>query len=137
MVNGTIDNPIGETRFTNNGGNVITGASGLVRTNTLRFIVPQSDVGSAGSFFKAELVQSAGRPTHAFATVGSDVFLELTAKLRDPVVTSALVGASSVAQLEQNVAALDRLEFSPAELKEIDRHATDGGINIWAASSES
>src|SRR5438445_6217190 len=57
--------------------------------------------------------------------------------LRDPGVTSALVGASSVAQLEQNVAALDRLEFSPAELKEIDRHATDSRINIWAASSES
>ncbi len=56
--------------------------------------------------------------------------------LRDPVVTSALVGASSVSQLEQNVAALDRLEFSPAEIKEIDRHATDSGINIWASSSE-
>ena len=55
--------------------------------------------------------------------------------LRDPVVTSALVGASSVEQLEQNVAALDRLEFSPDELKEIDRHATESGINIWAASS--
>src|SRR5207244_11464517 len=56
--------------------------------------------------------------------------------LRDPVVTSALVGASSVAQLEQNVAALQRLEFSPAELKEIDGHATDSGINIWARSSD-
>jgi L-glyceraldehyde 3-phosphate reductase len=56
--------------------------------------------------------------------------------LRDPVVTSALVGASSVAQLEQNVAAIDKLEFSSAELEEIDRHATEGGINIWAASSE-
>jgi len=55
--------------------------------------------------------------------------------LRDPVVTSALVGASSVAQLEQNVAALDKLEFSPGELQEIDRHATESGINIWAASS--
>jgi L-glyceraldehyde 3-phosphate reductase len=55
--------------------------------------------------------------------------------LRDPVVTSALVGASSVEQLEQNLAALDKLEFSAAELKEIDRHATEGGINIWAASS--
>jgi L-glyceraldehyde 3-phosphate reductase len=55
--------------------------------------------------------------------------------LRDPVVTSALVGASSVAQLEQNVAALDKLDFSPAELEEIDRYATDSGINIWAASS--
>jgi L-glyceraldehyde 3-phosphate reductase len=56
--------------------------------------------------------------------------------LRDPVVTSALVGASSVAQLEQNIAALDKLEFSPAELEEIDRYATDSGINIWARSSE-
>jgi L-glyceraldehyde 3-phosphate reductase len=55
--------------------------------------------------------------------------------LRDPVVTSALVGASSVAQLEQNVAALDKLDFSPAELEEIDRYATESGINIWAASS--
>ena len=55
--------------------------------------------------------------------------------LRDPVVTSALVGASSVAQLEQNVAALEKLEFSKEELKEIDRYATEGGINIWAASS--
>jgi L-glyceraldehyde 3-phosphate reductase len=55
--------------------------------------------------------------------------------LRSPVVTSALLGASSVAQLEQNVAALDKLVFSSAELKEIDRYATDSGINIWAASS--
>jgi L-glyceraldehyde 3-phosphate reductase len=55
--------------------------------------------------------------------------------LRDPVVTSALVGASSVEQLEQNVAALKKREFSPAELAEIDRYATESGINIWAASS--
>jgi L-glyceraldehyde 3-phosphate reductase len=55
--------------------------------------------------------------------------------LRDPRVTSALVGASSVGQLEQNVAALDRRDFTPAELTEIDRHATESGINIWAASS--
>lgn len=55
--------------------------------------------------------------------------------LRDPVVTSALVGASSVEQLEQNIAALDQLDFSSAELAEIDRYATESGINIWAASS--
>ncbi len=55
--------------------------------------------------------------------------------LRDPRVTSALLGASSVRQLEQNVAALDRLDFDPAELAEIDSHAGDGGINLWAASS--
>jgi L-glyceraldehyde 3-phosphate reductase len=50
-------------------------------------------------------------------------------------VTSALIGASSVAQLETNVAALDRLELSPDELAEIDRYATDSGVNLWAASS--
>ncbi len=55
--------------------------------------------------------------------------------LRDPVVTSALVGASSVAQLEQNVAALNKLDFSPGELAKVDRYATNSGINIWAASS--
>src|SRR6202163_2952102 len=55
--------------------------------------------------------------------------------LRDPVVTSALVGASSVEQLEQNVAALDNLELSKGELAEIDRYATEGGINIWSRSS--
>ena len=55
--------------------------------------------------------------------------------LRDPRVTSALLGASSVRQLEQNVAALDRLDFDPAELDEIDKPAVDGGINHWATSS--
>ena len=56
--------------------------------------------------------------------------------LRDTRVTSTLVGASSVEQLEENVAAIDRLELTEDELAEIDRHATDAGINIWAASSE-
>ena len=55
--------------------------------------------------------------------------------LRDPRVTSALLGASSVAQLEDNVAALDRLDFGEDELAEIDRHATDAGINLWETSS--
>ena len=51
--------------------------------------------------------------------------------LRDPRVTSVLIGASSVAQLEQNVAALDHLDFSADELAEIDRYAVDGGIDLW------
>jgi L-glyceraldehyde 3-phosphate reductase len=55
--------------------------------------------------------------------------------LRDPRVTSALAGASSVEQLEANVAALERPDFTDAELAEIDRHATESGINLWAASS--
>ena len=56
--------------------------------------------------------------------------------LRDPRVTSVLIGASSVLQLEENVAALDRLGFSSDELAEIDRYATDADINIWARSSD-
>ena len=55
--------------------------------------------------------------------------------LRDPRVTSTLVGASSVEQLEDNVGAIENLAFSDDELAEIDRHATDSGINLWAASS--
>jgi len=55
--------------------------------------------------------------------------------LRDPRMTSALVGASSLAQLEANVAALENLHFSPDELTEIDEHATEADINLWAPSS--
>ena len=55
--------------------------------------------------------------------------------LRDPRMTSTLVGASSVEQLEANVGALERLEFGSAELAEIDRYATESGINLWAESS--
>jgi L-glyceraldehyde 3-phosphate reductase len=61
--------------------------------------------------------------------------LALAWVLRDPRVTSALIGASSVEQLEANVAALDRLDLSEEELAEIDLHATESGINLWAASS--
>jgi L-glyceraldehyde 3-phosphate reductase len=55
--------------------------------------------------------------------------------LRDRRMTSALVGASSVAQLEDSLEALKHLEFSAEELAEIDRYATEGRVNIWAASS--
>lgn len=55
--------------------------------------------------------------------------------LRDERVTSALIGASSVEQLETNLGALDNLEFADDELALIDEHAQEGGINLWARSS--
>jgi L-glyceraldehyde 3-phosphate reductase len=55
--------------------------------------------------------------------------------LRDPRVTSALIGASSVSQLEENLAAAGHTDFTADELAAIDRDAVDAGINIWAASS--
>jgi L-glyceraldehyde 3-phosphate reductase len=61
--------------------------------------------------------------------------LALAWTLRDPRVTSTLIGASSVAQLEDNVGAIARLDFEDDELAEIDRHAEESGINIWERSS--
>jgi len=56
--------------------------------------------------------------------------------LRDPRMTSTLVGASSVKQLEDNVAAVQRLEFSSDELAEIDRYAVESGVDLWAEARE-
>jgi L-glyceraldehyde 3-phosphate reductase len=61
--------------------------------------------------------------------------LALVWALRDPRMTSLVIGASSVAQLEDNIAALGNLELSAAELAEIDEHALESGIDLWAESS--
>jgi L-glyceraldehyde 3-phosphate reductase len=62
--------------------------------------------------------------------------LALAWALRDERVTSLVIGASSVEQLEQNVGALDNLEFGAEELAEIDRFATDGGVDLWKDARE-
>jgi L-glyceraldehyde 3-phosphate reductase len=61
--------------------------------------------------------------------------LALAWTLRDPRVTSTLIGASSIEQLDQNLGALRRLDFDDDELAEIDRYAVESGINIWEPSS--
>jgi L-glyceraldehyde 3-phosphate reductase len=63
--------------------------------------------------------------------------LALSWALRDPRVTSLLIGSSTVNQLEENVAALDNLTFSDDELEEIDRHAVEGGIDLWRGPATS
>jgi L-glyceraldehyde 3-phosphate reductase len=75
----------------------------------------------------AEIAAARGQPLPAMA---------LAWTLRDPRMTSTLVGASSVEQLEASLRALDRLTFSDDELAEIDRYATESDINIWSTSSE-
>jgi L-glyceraldehyde 3-phosphate reductase len=57
--------------------------------------------------------------------------------LRDARVTSTLVGVSRIEQLEANLAAIERPEFTPEELAEIDRHAVEAGVDMWASSSTS
>ena len=62
--------------------------------------------------------------------------LALAWVLRDPRVTSVLIGASSVEQLDDNLGALETLDFSEDELNRIDEHAVEGGINLWKQSSD-
>jgi L-glyceraldehyde 3-phosphate reductase len=61
--------------------------------------------------------------------------LALAWTLRDPRVTSTLIGASSVEQLDDSLGALEKLDFTGDELAEIDGYATDSGINLWQRSS--
>ena len=63
--------------------------------------------------------------------------LALAWALRDPRVTSVLIGSSSVAQLEENVATLDDLDFTDEELEDIDRHAVEAGIDLWRGPATS
>ena len=62
--------------------------------------------------------------------------LALAWVLRDPTVASTLIGASSVAQLDENLGALDNLDFTAVDLQEIDRYAAESGIDLWRSSSE-
>jgi L-glyceraldehyde 3-phosphate reductase len=63
--------------------------------------------------------------------------LALAWALRDPRVTSVVIGSSSVEQLEENVAALGNLAFEARELAEIDRYAVEGGIDLWRGPATS
>jgi L-glyceraldehyde 3-phosphate reductase len=117
-------------------------AQGLLTDRYLGGVPDGSRASHAGSMSPDMLTEAnlaKVRALHAIAKRRGQSLAQMAIAwtLRSPVVTSALLGASSVAQLEQNVAALDQLEFSEGELEEIDRYATDSGINLWAASSAS
>src|SRR5438046_2519817 len=100
--------------------------------------VPEDSRVRSGNYFSAQMLSEenlarvralneiAGRRGQTLAQ------LAIAWALRDPRVTSALLGASSVKQLEANVAALQRLDFDADELAEIDRYAQEGNINLWA-----
>jgi L-glyceraldehyde 3-phosphate reductase len=116
-------------------------AQGLLTDRYLNGVPAGSRASQPGSFSKELLTEQTLSKVRALNQMAQRrgqtlAQMALAWTLRDPRVTSTLVGASSVAQLEQNVGALDKLEFSADELGEIDRHATDSGINLWASSSE-
>jgi L-glyceraldehyde 3-phosphate reductase len=104
--------------------------------------VPEDSRVKRGNYFSEELLSeenlSRVRALNEVAQGRGQSLAQLAIAwvLRDQRVTSALLGASSVAQLEQNVVALERADFSDDELAEIERHAVDGAVNIWAGSSD-
>ena len=104
--------------------------------------VPEDSRAAQGTFLKRDFLTEENLDARARARTRSPrergqslAQLALAWTLRDPRVTSTLIGASSVAQLEENVAALERLDLSDEELARIDEHAVDAGINLWAESS--
>ena len=116
-------------------------AQGLLTDRYLNGIPADSRVATGGALDRGMLTDEnlqRVRSLNAIADRRGQTLsqLALAWSLRDQRMTSVLIGVSSVKQLEDNVAALGRLDFSDDELAEIDTYATEGHINIWSTSSE-
>jgi L-glyceraldehyde 3-phosphate reductase len=117
-------------------------AQGLLTTKYLGGGVPDtSRAAENGSFQKAVINErnvANVRALNAIAQERGQTLAQMAIAwvLRHPAVTSALIGASRWAQVEDCLGALKNLRFSDDELARIDRHAVDGNLNIWAQSSE-
>jgi L-glyceraldehyde 3-phosphate reductase len=102
--------------------------------------VPEGSRAAAGTSFDAGwLTEEAVERLRGLDAIASSrgqtlAQLALAWALRDPRVTSLVIGASSVAQLEQNVGALDHLDFTAEELEAIDELAVDAGVDLWAGA---
>jgi L-glyceraldehyde 3-phosphate reductase len=117
-------------------------AQGLLTDRYLNGIPADSRVATGGALSRDMLTEDRLARVRALSEIAARrghrlAQLALVWALRDPRMTSLVIGASSVAQLEENVAALDHPDLSAEELAEIDRNATDAGVNLWAASSAS
>jgi L-glyceraldehyde 3-phosphate reductase len=116
-------------------------AQGLL-TNKYLDGIPEDSRVRRGQYLSADLIseenvaRARGLNEIAAGRGQSLAQMALAWTLRDPRVTSALVGASSVAQLQDSLAALERPDFDDTELAEIDRLAVEGQINIWSESSD-
>ncbi|HEX5795872.1 MAG TPA: L-glyceraldehyde 3-phosphate reductase [Geminicoccaceae bacterium] len=111
-------------------------AQGMLSDRYLAGIPPDSRVARGGTLrreFLNEDTLARLRELEAIARRRGQSLAQMALAwvLKDPRVTSAIVGASRPAQIEDSVRALERREFSAAELKEIDRLALDGGVDLW------
>jgi L-glyceraldehyde 3-phosphate reductase len=114
-------------------------AQGLLSERYLKGVPEDARVKHADSFKKSFLSEATIKKLKALNKLAKErgqtlAQMALAWALRDPRVNSALIGASSTKQLEENVAALNHLAFSVDELKQIDRYATDSDINLWEQS---
>ena len=115
-------------------------AQGLLTSKYLKGIPEDARATKDGSFGKEVLTEeNLGRirALNAIAERRGQTLAQMAVawSLRDPRVTSSLIGARTVEQLDNSLGALDRLDFSPEELAEIDRYATDGGTDYWRESA--
>ena len=115
-------------------------AQGLLTTKYLNGLPDNSRAAENGSFQKTVLTEQNLEHVRALDQIAKArgqtlAQMALAWVLRQPAVTSALIGASRWSQIEECLGALDNLKFSPDELSRIDRHALDGHLNIWADSS--
>ncbi len=114
-------------------------AQGLLTDKYLGDVPTDARVNRSSSFDRSFLNEQTLAKVRALAEIAkrrgqSLAQLALAWCLRDPRISSVLIGASSVRQLEENLGALGNLDFSEEELAEIDRYATDSGIDLWADS---
>jgi L-glyceraldehyde 3-phosphate reductase len=115
-------------------------AQGLLTDRYLGGVPADSRVATGGAMSEGMLTEDNLARVRALNEIAAGrgqslAQLALAWALRDERVTSVLIGASSVKQLEANVGSLDNLAFTDDELAEIDKHAVDAGINLWASSS--
>ncbi|HYT11100.1 MAG TPA: L-glyceraldehyde 3-phosphate reductase [Mycobacteriales bacterium] len=115
-------------------------AQGLLTNRYLNGVPDDSRVATGGAMGRDMLTEDRLARVRALNEIAASrgqslAELALAWALRDPRMTSLVIGASSVAQLEDNMSALDNLDLNPDELAEIDRYATDAHVNLWARSS--
>jgi L-glyceraldehyde 3-phosphate reductase len=116
-------------------------AQGLLTTRYLEGIPAGSRASRNGSLSQDQLTDQTLAHVRALSFIAAErgqslAQMAISWTLRDPRVTSALVGASSIAQLEENLAAADKIAFTANEIAAIDKNAVEAGINIWSASSD-
>jgi L-glyceraldehyde 3-phosphate reductase len=116
-------------------------AQGMLTARYLDGIPEDSRVATGGALSADMLTEESLAHVRALNAIAQErgqtlAQMAIAWTLRDPRVTSSLIGASSVAQLEDSLGALDNLDFSDDELATIDGHAVDAGINLWKASSD-